>query len=81
MSDQNVQVVKNAYAAFGRGDIQTILNNLTHDVEWVLPGEGEIPQAGVYDGKKGSAVSFSCWRRILNLPASNRAPSSRKAIM
>jgi ketosteroid isomerase-like protein len=48
---QNVQAVQNAYAAFGRGDIQGVLNILSDDVEWHLPGEGLIPQAGTYRGK------------------------------
>jgi hypothetical protein len=59
MSDQqNVQTVQDAYAAFGRGDIQAILNRLTDDVEWFLPGEGEIPQAGLYRGKEGVSRFF-----------------------
>jgi ketosteroid isomerase-like protein len=31
---QNTQVVKDAYAAFQRGDIATILNAVADDVEW-----------------------------------------------
>jgi ketosteroid isomerase-like protein len=55
---QNVQTVKNAYAAFGRGDIQGVLNELTDDVEWHLPGEGLIPQAGTYRGTEGVSRFF-----------------------
>jgi ketosteroid isomerase-like protein len=57
-AQENVVVVQNAYAAFARGDIQTILGSLTDDVEWVLPGEGLIPQAGTYRGLEGVGRFF-----------------------
>jgi uncharacterized protein len=46
---QNVQIVKDAYAAFGRGDIQGLLALFAEDVEWITPGEG-LPVAGTYRG-------------------------------
>jgi hypothetical protein len=48
---QNVKVVQDAYAAFGRGDIQSLLNTLSDEVEWHTPGEPLIPQAGSYHGR------------------------------
>jgi ketosteroid isomerase-like protein len=45
------------YAAFGRGDIQFILNNLTADCRWVIPGEG-LPYAGTFTGPSGVARFF-----------------------
>jgi uncharacterized protein len=50
-----VQVVQNAYAAFQRGDIQTILDSLTHDVQWIAPAIE--PVAGTYRGP-GEVASF-----------------------
>ena len=59
MSEQeNISVIQKAYAAFARGDIQTILDTLAEDVEWTLPGEGVIPQAGTYRGREGVASFF-----------------------
>ena len=55
---QNVKVVQDAFAAFGRGDIPTLLDNLSDNVEWFLPGEGMIPQAGAYRGRDGVARFF-----------------------
>ena len=47
MSEQtNVEVVHQAYAAFGRGDIPAVLSALTDDVEWTLQGPPVIPWAG-----------------------------------
>ena len=49
---QNTALIRKEYDAFGRGDIQTILDNLTEDVEWGLEGPESIPFAGK---KKGPA--------------------------
>jgi uncharacterized protein len=57
MSEQaNVQVVQEAYAAFKRGDIQTILDSLSKDVEWIAPGVE--PVAGTYHGPDEVARFF-----------------------
>lgn len=59
MSEQeNMQAVKDAYAAFARGDVASILSSLTDDVEWNIPGPPEIPYAGVRRGHKGAAEFF-----------------------
>ena len=52
----NVQLIKDCYAAFQRGDIQTILNNLTEDVQWVAPNVEVV--AGTYRGRDGVAKFF-----------------------
>lgn len=56
---QNTKVVQDAYAAFGRGDIESLINSLADDVEWIVPGEGLIPQAGTYRGKEELRGFFS----------------------
>jgi ketosteroid isomerase-like protein len=55
---ENIKVVQDAYASFGRGDIQSLLDSLDENVEWILPGEGLIPQAGIYHGRDGVARFF-----------------------
>jgi len=56
-AEENVQLVKNGYAAFGRGDIQGLLELLSEDVEWEIPGKG-LPLAGTYIGREGVARFF-----------------------
>jgi len=51
---ENVQIVKDVYAAFGRGDMQGLLALLAEDIEWITPGEG-WPLAGTYRGRAGVA--------------------------
>ncbi|MFL6353545.1 MAG: nuclear transport factor 2 family protein [Bryobacteraceae bacterium] len=43
---QNTALVRKLYDAFARGDIKTILDNLTGDVEWIQDGPSVIPYAG-----------------------------------
>ena len=48
---QNTALIQSLYDAFGRGDIQTILNSLTDDVQWGLEGPAIIPFAGQRKGR------------------------------
>ena len=60
MSDQtNVDATQRAYEAFGRGDIPAMLEGLTDDVEWTLPGPPVLPWAGTHRGREGVAQFFS----------------------
>jgi ketosteroid isomerase-like protein len=52
----NVQVIQAAYAAFQRGDIQSILDSLTEDVQWIAPPIE--PVAGTYRGRAEVANFF-----------------------
>lgn len=58
MSDL-ISKVKDLYAAFGRGDIATILANVTDDVAWEYEAPAEIPVAGIRRGPKGATDFFS----------------------
>ncbi|MFM0293784.1 MULTISPECIES: nuclear transport factor 2 family protein [Paraburkholderia] len=50
--DQNVQIVKDFFAAVGRGDMQSLLALCAGDVEWIIPGE-DWPLAGTRRGHDG----------------------------
>lgn len=47
---ENTALVKKLYDAFSRGDLQTILDNLAPNVEWVTEGPSLIPYAQKYVG-------------------------------
>jgi ketosteroid isomerase-like protein len=55
---QNLEVIRNAYAAFQSGDIPGLLSKLTDDVEWFTPGPSQIPYAGTFRGKGGVTEFF-----------------------
>jgi ketosteroid isomerase-like protein len=54
MSDNQVQNVKDFFAAIGRGDKQRLLGLSAEDIEWIIPGE-DWPLAGTYRGHAGLA--------------------------
>lgn len=64
---QNVQTIQRAYDAYGRGDIDTILNMLSDTVEWITPGPSEIPTAGKRHGRKEVAEFFQTLARELDV--------------
>ena len=49
MSDL-IQTVKDLYAAFGRGDVATILASLSTDVSWEMEAPAELSFAGIRKG-------------------------------
>ena len=54
---ENIQIVENGFAAFGRGDIQGLLALFAEDSEWISPGEG-LPLAGTHRGHAALADFF-----------------------
>jgi ketosteroid isomerase-like protein len=57
MSD-HIQTIKDLYAAFGRGDVGTILSNLSSDVSWEVEGPSEISFAGIRKGPDAVKAFF-----------------------
>jgi hypothetical protein len=52
--EKNVQIVKDFFAAMGRGDKQGLLALSAEDIEWIVPGE-DWPLAGTHRGHAGLA--------------------------
>jgi ketosteroid isomerase-like protein len=50
---QNIELIKSMYEAFGRGDIPSILDKLTTDIKWTTEGLELIPYTGMRHGKAG----------------------------
>ena len=49
---ENVQTVKDFFAAIGRGDREGLLALVAEDFEWIIPGE-DWPLAGTHRGHAG----------------------------
>jgi uncharacterized protein len=47
--EQNVQTVKDFFAAMGGGNKQDLLALVAEDIEWIIPGE-DWPRAGTHRG-------------------------------
>ena len=55
---ENEQVVREMYAAFGRGDVPAVLDTLAEDIEWRIAGPSELPYAGLHRGRDEVAKFF-----------------------
>lgn len=57
----NAQLVQNAFAAFARGDVASLVDMTTEDVDW-QPIKGidrsQVPTAGQWAGRSGVAEFF-----------------------
>jgi ketosteroid isomerase-like protein len=53
-TEKNIQIVKDFFAAIGRGDKGGLLALVSEDIEWIVPGE-DWPLAGTHRGHAGLA--------------------------
>jgi ketosteroid isomerase-like protein len=52
MNEQdNIGLIRRIYAAFGAGDVRTILDSVSDGAEWINHGPDTIPYAGPRSGK------------------------------
>ena len=52
--EENVQIVKDVFAAIGRFDMQAVRALCAEDIEWIIPGE-DWPLGGTHCGHAGLA--------------------------
>ena len=48
-AEENLENTKKAYTAFQNGDVAGAMENLSDEIEWVVPGESAV--SGTYRGK------------------------------
>jgi len=56
---ENINLVKQSYERFLKGDIAGVIQMASDDVEWETPGPSDIPTAGVFKGKEQVGQFFS----------------------
>lgn len=49
---ENVELVQQTYAAFGRGDIEAVFNNFAPDIVWQSRYSSDVPLNGTFHGKE-----------------------------
>ena len=64
---QNLEIVRQGYEAFGRGDIDTLLSLLDENIEWVSPGPPELPTAGTRRGRQQVAEYFKTLNEVFEI--------------
>ena len=64
---QNTKVVQEAYAAFGRGDVQGVLDTLQPDVAWqpITGASAAVPMAGARRGTAAVGEFFATLAKSL----------------
>jgi uncharacterized protein len=51
----NVEVLRGGYEAFGRGDMDAVMQTWADDIEWEGPNATELPGGGTHRGKQDVA--------------------------
>lgn len=64
---QNIEIVKRGYEAFGRGDINGLLALCAENIEWVTPGPPEMPTAGTRRGREQVALFFKALDEVFEI--------------
>ena len=68
MSKTNLELVQDVYAAFGRGDMQALMDALHPDVTWGMIGRPQdVPMAGIRNGKAGVGEFFKILHEVQQL--------------
>ena len=77
---QSVTVVQNAYAAFGRGDIATLLSYMSDDFTWqpVIGTAKHVPFSGERKGKAAVGEFFKEVAESEDFSSSSRESSSHR---
>ena len=61
-AEDNIKTIQSIYDAFGRGDIQAILDAVSNDVDWAAEASSSsAPWYGPHHGKEGVASFFKAF--------------------
>lgn len=78
-TEHRIKLLRAAYAAFNKGDIDAAVESLDAEIEWTEPAE--FPGGGTYHGREGAkqylAQSRAAWADVISepeqfIPAGNR---------
>jgi ketosteroid isomerase-like protein len=60
LAESNIALIQKLYAAFGKGDLPTLLEHMSDDIDWGVEGAAskEIPWHGTGTGKMFAARFF-----------------------
>ncbi len=71
-ADENVKTIQEVYGAFGRGDVQAVLDRVTDDVDWATETSSTVaPWYGVRHGKEGVASFFEAFGSTMEVEEFN----------
>jgi ketosteroid isomerase-like protein len=64
---QNVDIVRRGYEAFGQGDLDAMLKLFDENIEWISPGPAELPTAGTRRGLQQVAEFFKSVNEVFEI--------------
>ena len=64
---QNLDIVRRGYEAFGRGDLDALLGLFDENVEWTSPGPAELSTAGTRRGREQVAEFFKALDAVVEI--------------
>ena len=64
---QNVDIVRRGYEAFGHGDLDAMLKLFDENIEWISPGPAELPTAGTRRGLQQVAEFFKSVNEVFEI--------------
>jgi ketosteroid isomerase-like protein len=71
-ADENTKTIQRVYEAFGRGDIQTVLDAVTDDVDWASEASSTgAPWYGIRHGKADVASFFEAFGSTMEVQEFN----------
>jgi uncharacterized protein len=71
-ADENIKTIQGVYEAFGRGDVQAVLDAVTDGVDWAAEASSTaVPWYGVRHGKDGVASFFEAFGSTMEIQEFN----------
>lgn len=67
MSEDNLDVVRRGYEAFGRGDINALLDLFDEQIRWVTPGPPELATSGTRTGRQEVGAFFGSVNEVFDI--------------
>jgi len=64
---QNLEIIRRGYDAFGHGDIDTLLSLFDEQIEWITPGPADLPTAGRRTGRQQVGQFFQTLADVLEI--------------
>lgn len=67
MTGDNLDVIRGGYEAFGRGDINALLELFDDQIHWVTPGPPELATSGKRTGRQAVAQFFAAVNEVFDI--------------
>ena len=64
---QNLDIVRRGYEAFGRGDLDALLSLFDENIEWTTPGPSSLPTSGTRRGHGQVAAFFQSLNEVFEI--------------